>query len=304
MRERLQPTLLLLDQGLAVYRRHFLSFALVAAGWFVPLAVGVALLVAFSSEIGDIGVVLLALLGTIVFALLMIYLVVALTRLATAALDGRPLLVREVLRFEPLRLAGMTVFSIVYLIIAQILSSVVSIICICPAYLVGIFAIGTTAAVGGSAGATVGILAFFAIFGVLYLISIFLGGAVYSGLVYGLQPWAQDNLGFGRAFERSIELLRYRFWRNLVAWGLAALLLTALAITLALAIGTLLPLPLGIAFGFETPAVQAVTAGAWLFGLIFVLPPLPIWMALLYRNNRGEREGMELQAKVNAWAGS
>lgn len=301
MLERIQPTLTLLDQGIALYRRHFLAFALISAGWFVPLAIAVAVLIAVGNELDAGFVVLLAVFGTLAAAFLMLYLIVALSRTAGAALDGRAMRVRELLRFEPLRLLGMAVFAIVYVIVAQLLSSVISILCICPLYLVGIFFVGGVAVAGGSAGATAGGLAFVAIFGLVYLISIFIGGAIYGGLVYGLQPWAQDGVGFGISLQRSIDLLVYRFWRNLVAWGLAALLVTAIGVTVTIAIGVMLPLPVGLTIGFDHPAAQAVTAGAWLFGLIFVLPPLPIWMALLYRTNRIDREGMVLQARITTW---
>jgi hypothetical protein len=32
-----------------------------------------------------------------------------------------------------------------------------------------------------------------------------------------------------------------------------------------------------------------------------VLPPLPIWMALLYRRNLAARSGAALEAKIQAW---
>ena len=45
----------------------------------------------------------------------------------------------------------------------------------------------------------------------------------------------------------------------------------------------------------------AATIGAWLIGLMLVLPPLPIWMALLYQRNRAAHDGTDLRVKVEAW---
>ena len=38
-----------------------------------------------------------------------------------------------------------------------------------------------------------------------------------------------------------------------------------------------------------------------MLGFVVVLPPLPIWMALLYRRNRAAREGSELDTAVQGW---
>jgi hypothetical protein len=53
--------------------------------------------------------------------------------------------------------------------------------------------------------------------------------------------------------------------------------------------------------GEEDPATRAATIGAWLIGLMLVLPPLPIWMALLYQRNSAAHDGADLGQKVDAW---
>jgi hypothetical protein len=132
--------------------------------------------------------------------------------------------------------------------------------------------------------------------------SLMVAGATGSGLFYGLQPWVQESRPFGESLQRSMELIAFRFARNLLVWCLAALLVAAVGLTVMATVGTLLSLPLFLALGDESPVAQAVAVGAWLIGFMVVLPPLPIWMALLYQGNRAAHEGAELRAKVEAWS--
>lgn len=301
MIERIQPTLSLLDQGFGLYRRHFGRFVLITAIWFVPVAILIGLGIVFSSQIDEVLGVVLVVLGALVFFVLMLYLVTALSRAAGAALENQPLQLGAILRFEPLRMVGMVVFSIAYLILAQFASTAIGFICICPAYIFGFGMVGVFAAAGGEMFGIGGIVLVALLFAVIYAASLFISGAVYGGLIYGLQPWAQDKASFGVALQRGFELMFYRFWRNLVTWGLSALILTAVGLAVTITIGTVLPLPLAWAFGGETPVVQAITAAIWLVGFVLVLPPLPIWMAMLYRRNRAAREGYDLQVMVDRW---
>jgi hypothetical protein len=135
----------------------------------------------------------------------------------------------------------------------------------------------------------------------IYAFALIVGGSAYSSLIYGLQPWVQETRPFGESIQRSFELISYRFGRNLLAWGLAAVLVAAIGLTVTLAVGLILPLPLTYALGSESVVAQAVSVSAWLIGFVVVLPPLPIWMALLYQRNRAAREGADLDAKVQEW---
>jgi hypothetical protein len=233
----------------------------------------------------------------------MIYLIGGLSRAAIAAIDGRPVRFREALAIHPLRAAGMGCFGLIYTFIAQIAANVLGLVCICPLFLGGTLFAGSVGAISAGAGTlnalALGLfaLALFAIYALLLVA----GGAAYSSLIYALQPWIQESQPFGDALQRSIELLGYRFWRNLLAWGLTALLIAAVGLTVTATIGSLLPLPLAFALGSESPATQALTVVAWLLGFMVVLPPLPIWMALLYRRNRAAREGSDLVAAVQGW---
>jgi hypothetical protein len=301
MTEYAQSILALLDQGIVLYRRNFAGFVLIAASWFVPVAIAAGLITAAASRLDRIWTVVLTLAALLALFPLLIYLIGGLSRAAVAAAEGRPVRFREVMAIHPFRAVGMGCFTIVYTIISQIVSSFLSLACVCPLYIVGLMMVGIMAAATSSGGiAAAGLLGVGIILVGLYG-GMMIVGATGSGLFYGLQPWVQEARPFGETLQRSLELLGYRFLRNLLVWGMAALLVAAVGLTVTATIGTVLPLPLTYALGSDSPITQAVAVGAWLIGFVVVLPPLPIWMALLYRQNRAAREGADLQTSVHEW---
>ena len=306
MTEALQPILALLDEGLRLYRRNFVGFVLLTASWFVPVAIVTGTAVAAESWVdarysGLAGVLLFGG-GLLVFFPLLIYLIGGLSRAAAAAADGRPVRFREAMAIHPLRAAGMGCFTIVYAFVAQIVSSLISMACICPLYFVGFMGLAFVGAAANESSA--GALAVMAvgIFLLGFYASLMIIGATGSGLFYCLQPWVQESRSFGASLQRSLDLIVFRFGRNLIVWCLAALLIAAAGLTVMATIGILLPLPLLYVLGEEAPATRAATIGAWLIGLMLVLPPLPIWMALLYRQNQAAFDGKELAVRVQEWS--
>jgi hypothetical protein len=239
--------------------------------------------------------------GLLVFFPLLIYLIGGLSRAAAAAAEGRPVRFREAMAIHPLRATGMGCFTIVYAFVAQIISSLISMACICPLYVVGFMGLAFVGAAADESSA--GALAVLAvgIFLAGFYASLMIIGATGSGLFYCLQPWVQESRSFGESVQRSLELIVFHFGRNLIVWCLAALLIASAGLTVMATIGFLLPLPLLYALGEEAPATQAATLAAWLIGLMLVLPPLPIWMALLYQRNRAAHDGTELMVKVREW---
>ena len=303
MNERLQPILALLDEGIALYRRNFRGFTLITATCLVPVAIAAGLLIVAASWLDESLGILVTLAGIVLLFPLTIYLIGGLSRGAAAAIEGRPLRFREALAIPPVRAVGMGCFTLVYLFIAQIASNVLSLLCLCPLFFAGAAIAGAAGpllsgaeGLGVLAGAFV-ILALVGIYGLLLVTS----SAVYSSLIYGLQPWVQESHPFGEALQQSLNLLGYRFWRNLLIWGVTGLVVAAVGVTVTATIGVLLPLPLTYALGSDSTALQAVSVGAWMLGFVVVLPPLPIWMALLYRRNRAAREGGDLDAAVRGW---
>jgi hypothetical protein len=305
MTEALQPILALLDEGLRLYRRNFAGFVLLTASWFVPVAIVTGTAVAAESWVDErysgLAIVLLFGGGVLVFFPLLIYLIGGLSRAAAAAADGRPVRFREAMAIHPLRATGMGCFTIVYGFVAQIVSSLISMACICPLYVVGFMGLAfVSAATNEESVGALAILAIGIFLGGFYA-SLMIIGATGSGLFYCLQPWVQESRSFGESVQRSLELITFRFGRNLMVWCLAALLIAAAGLTVMATIGILLPLPLLYVLGEEDPATRAATIGAWLIGLMLVLPPLPIWMALLYKRNSAAHDGVELRAKVDTW---
>jgi hypothetical protein len=303
MGERLQPILALLDEGIALYRRNFGGFALITATWLVPVAIAAGLLIVAASWLDEGLGILLSLAGIVLLFPLTIYLIGGLSRGAAAAIEGRPLRFREAMAIPPLRAAGMGCFTLIYLFVAQIASNLLSLICICPLFFGGAAiagAVGPLLSDTEALGVVAGVFIILAVFGV-YALLLVASGAVYSSLIYGLQPWVQEPRPFGEALQQSLNMLGYRFWRNLLVWGLTALLVAAVGVTVTATIGVILPLPLTYALGSDSTAAQAVSVGAWMLGFVVVLPPLPIWMVLLYRRNRAAREGSELDTAVQGW---
>jgi hypothetical protein len=305
MSETLQPILALLDEGLRLYRRNFAGFVLLTASWFVPVAIVTGTVAAAESWVDEryrgLAGVLLFGGGVIVFFPLLIYLIGGLSRAAAAAAEGRQVRFREAMAIHPLRATGMGCFTIVYAFVAQIVSSLISMACICPLYLVGFMGLAFVgAAADESSFGALAILAIGVFLGGFYA-SLMIIGATGSGLFYCLQPWVQESRSFGASIQRSLELITFRFGRNLVVWCLAALLIAAAGLTVMATIGVVLPLPLLYALGEDDPITSAATIGAWLIGLMLVLPPLPIWMALLYKRNSAAHDGADLQAKMNEW---
>lgn len=307
MRERLQPVLAVLDEGLALYRRHFVPFVLLSASWVVPFGILYALFFSVSlntaTGMEEIAIMLLLLAGIFLLLPWLLYLIGGMSRAAVAAMDGRPVRVHEALSIAPKRALGMGCFSLVYSMIAQFVVSIFSVIIICPVYILLVFGIAAFGSVLSgptiSSMLVLGLLG--VIFGGVYLFLIVLSSASSGSVVYAMQPWVQESLGFGDSLQRSIDLLSYRFVSNLMAWFFSSLVLTAVGISVLATVGILLPLPILYFIGAETPLAQAFSVAAFVLGFVVMIPPLPIWMALLYRRNAVSRAGIKLDAQVQAW---
>lgn len=297
----LHSILALLDDGLSLYRRNFVGFVLITASWCVPLAITGGLAIVAASWLEGAWPALLLLGAALLLVPLSVYLVGGLSRAAAAAAAGEPVRFRTAMAIRPLRAAGMGCFALLYSVAAQVITSALSMLCICPLYLAGFVFAGVLAGSGAASTTPAGIV-LLGVFLLGFYGSLMVSGASGSGLFYGLQPWVQESRPFGASLQRSLDLIAYRFLQNLAVWLLAALLLAAGGLTVTATIGTLLPLPLIYALGAESPVARAISLGAWLIGLMVVLPPLPIWMALLYRRNRAAYEGEELAERVRVWS--
>jgi hypothetical protein len=305
MRATVQPILELLDEGLRIYRREFVRFALIAALGAVPGIIALLLILQLSESSG-----VWAALGAAVLGLpLGIYVLAATSRATLLARAGAPIALRRALAIGPLRLLGMGCYGGIFLIMVNIAISVLSMFCFCPLYLViGASFIGAAGAgpSGAAGGAFVGLLsgALVVIFVLFYGFSLVLSGATYGSLVFSLQPFVQGQLRLGAAIQRSVDLVFYRFGANLLIYLCASLAFGALALSVTAAVGVLVPLPLVFFLGQESPIARGVSAAAWLAGLTAAAPLLPIWMALLYERRMAERAGGDLGERIAAFARS
>src|SRR5262245_36050414 len=152
MTEYVQSILTLLDQGITLYRRNFAGFVLVAASWFVPVAIAAGLITAAASRLDQIWTVVLTLAALLALFPLLIYLIGGLSRAAVAAAEGQPVRFREAMAIHPFRALGMGCFTIIYTVVAQIISSFLSMACICPLYVVGLMMVGVMAAATSGSG--------------------------------------------------------------------------------------------------------------------------------------------------------
>jgi hypothetical protein len=306
MQNHVQPVLEILDDGIGLYRSAFSSFALIVAIWVLPLFIGLGLSLWWASSLAE-GPLLLLLLGWALIAVpLLVYMVGSVSRAAMALQQQRPLRLREVIAIPPLRAAGMGCYGALLLLLMNVISSMLSMICICPLYIVMVLALGGVFSVGeplGEAGMVIGVflmLIFGLVLIVLYGLGLVLSGSAYSIVVYGLQPFVQADRPFTMMLQESIDLLVYRLGRNLLIFLATSAVFGALSISVTIAISVLLPLPLILALGEQSVLAQSVSATAWMLGVIVVLPLLPIWMALLYRRNVYEREGIDLAQRIMA----
>ena len=290
---RLHATLDLLDEGFALYRRSFTGFVLVGLAWLTTIAIAIGLLVALVENERRLfvpgGLIIVA--GLILMHPLLIYLIGSLSLAANAAIEGRPIDLRETLAIHPAVIGRAGCFSIVYGILMQMVLSVP--LCICEMYVLQAMYVLRATLAFGPVGATEVMLA--------YLTRFIIGGIGCSSLLYALQPWLIERLRFGEAMERSVDLIRFRLRRNLLAWGLSALLVFAVGIPVSLAVGVLIPLPALLLLGAESSLAQALAGTAWLLGLALVMPPWFISMTLLYRRNLAARSGADLARRVAAW---
>jgi hypothetical protein len=279
-----EPILAILDEGLRLYRRHFARFALIAALWLVPITIVAGLVAAAVSWADDMPATLLRLAGGAALLVpMLIYLIGGLSRAAVAAAEGRSVVLREALAIHPMRVIGMSLFALIYIFFAQMIYASIALF---PGIVgIGIFGIllslevlpdrfwllSILISLGGYIGLIVGI------------------GMPYSTLCHILQSWIQESDSWRKSFERSNDLIIKR----LPTCFLSSMLLITMSLNIG-AIIWLLPLESGF------PIAHVVWIVAVITSLTILLPPLPIWMALLYRRDSATHEA-DLAVRIAEW---
>ena len=300
MVQRLQPILSLLDEGFLIYRRHFWRFVLIAALWIVPTAIVGGFMINAIAWMDNSSILLIGFGSLVLLLPLMLYTLGSLSKAAHAAMSGQAVLLGDALRIPIQQLLGMSVFVLVYGALMYILTSSLFMVLLCPIYIFGLFGVGMLSVLD-SMGSIAASILFGLFFGIIYLLSIAIGGAGYSSTIYIIQPWIAQRISFGKGIQQSLELATHGLLRNIGVWMSAALIVAALAVIISATISVLIPLPLFSTLGAESRLAQAGSLAAMLLGLVVVLPPLPIWMALLYRRNLELRSGIALDTAIQKW---
>ena len=296
-------TLALLDDGLRLYRRFLPGFLLVASAVMVPLIVVNLLLTALvRTQLGADWLVPGSLLLLLVEYPVILYAWAAVSRAAAMALDGEPIYVGQALRLGPLRAAGMGCYNLLFTMLTGTLGSIMVVSIACPILYSSIFGAGLLAALGGSGtiGAAGGL--FSVLFFLIMLLVIVAAGAILASMVYAVQAFALERRPFGATVSRSVDLLTYRLGGCLLVFlGAGAIVSTLLlAYTGALLVGgqsllTVLDVEL------SATARDVLRVGVLTASLALLLPPLPIWMAMLHRSLAEERDGGDLAPSIERW---
>ncbi len=292
----------IIDDGLRLYRRHATLLILNTAILLVPLGVLVGLLIAAASWAETNNWFWLVVLAIVLLVFpLSIYVIASLSLTARHLLDGRVPTLREVLLIGPLRLLGLCIFAFIDSIVMQVIYGFLAFIVVVSGYalllamgaLIGIVNPDESLLVGII---LLGVLGFVSLYGISFVFSLTSSCAV----VYGMQAWLEP-VPIGERISISIEMSFYQFFRNSVTWFLCALVLLAVGTASVATVGAAISLPLILALGEDSTITQAISASAWVLALMLVIPPLPIWMALIYRANRQQAIAPDFVARVAAW---
>jgi hypothetical protein len=217
-------------------------------------------------------------------------------------LDDKPIRVGQAVRMALPRYIGMGCYNVLFTMIFGIVAMVMVVSVVCPLLYTSIFSAGLLGRFGGSGtvGAAGGL--FLVLLILITIWGIVLVGATAAGQVYAVQAFVLERRSFSATLTRSIDLLTYRMGRNLLvflgAGAIGSTLVASYSGTL-LAGGAFLIQSLDIQLSMTvTQTLQILLATVT---SVLLLPPLPIWMAMLHRQIAAERDGADLIAEVERW---
>ncbi|MBA3944266.1 MAG: hypothetical protein H0X37_06835 [Herpetosiphonaceae bacterium] len=290
----------ILDDGLRLYRRYWSSFALATAALIVPISllsflVNALVINQLGSGWGFVGSLVVALLG-IPFSS---YMVAVLSRMAAQAASGRTPSLRSALRMSLIRVLGMSCYAVVFTLVASLCFGVGGVILLC-----GTLAITFRLVRQSFFGLSLS--PFFALAGGLALFAyVLLFSAVAMSTIYAVQAFAIDTAGFGDSITRLNDFLFYRTRRNLLCFiiggAIFATMLTAYTGTISFGVAQLAQSFFGQPLFFQGITGQAILTVTGAISAVILMPPMPIWMALLYLRIKVEREGAALEQRITAW---
>lgn len=297
--DRLPLILDLLDDGLWLYRQYWSAFALITATGFVPLLIiGMALLTMRPATRPGLWAVIGA--GAVLTLVVGSWMIAALSRATAAALAQQSINIRTALAVPPTRLLRGGWFALVRSAKAFAYYAV-------GALTWGILVGGTTLVLRVVLGAALGawnvspqvitlVSTGYTVFGLYFLLVLVIGMPVSAG-IHVLQPWLHERHLDHTAARIFAELWRSDFDQDGLYFA-AALVCSGICTIAGVSAGVALwPL---ITF-FVQPDATGLISLAAPGALLVSVPPLPIWMALLYRHAAAVRAGNEFADEIAAW---
>jgi hypothetical protein len=288
------PVLALFDDGLRLYRQHAPRFVLITTLGMVPLALALRIVARAAAWFDPAWALWLRLVLLPCCVALIVFVVGSLSLAASRALDREPLVLGKLL-LGPLRVVAASVASLSYAIVAQgfyILIALSLGILLATIFFV-IQQIVLQLPFGGALLLDLLVLSAVAS---IYLALTAAFGVPYVSVIYALQPWFHEQHSFRAQRLRSRALRLAQFGDDFTIFFWAALLTSLVALSLIASLELLVRLLVS-----DPALLRTITRIGWIVIAIVLLPPLPIWMTLVYRRVVAMYDGGELAARIAAW---
>lgn len=294
----------ILDDGLRVYRRYFVQYALaMLLGLLPPAVVSILLNVVLINYLGSGWVILTSFITVPLSVLFFVYIMAVLSRMTAQALRGERPSARGAMRIGIGRVLGMGCWTTIFGLMTSLVIGGVAGLCACMAS-VGLMG-GASALFSGSGGfAFVSFSVLVSVMGYMIVI-----GAVAVGAVYAIQAFALEQRPFGASISRGNDLLFFRFGRNIMLFFGAGALFATLLLAYAGALVGVIGLVVSSVQNFNvlnnflsSPATTSWLSIVGYLTQIVLLPPVPIWMTIVFLRLRAERDGGDLEGRINTWS--
>ncbi|ABY36591.1 MAG TPA: hypothetical protein DEF43_06930 [Chloroflexus aurantiacus] len=302
LRSTLDEVMILLDAGVALYRRHLARFLVLAGLFSLPAMVATFNLLLAIDDIAEAGIEEISLLGLSLF-LTSLLMIPPLTRATRIALEDEVPSLRSVLwrwpRLDRWLLATayggclIPVWLMLFSTVSGILFGMCCGVIGLAAYVVVFASVMANTALGFLLLPVLIVATLIA-----YLLYIVFMGAGLMAALYNVQPLIDDTIPLAEAFRLSWSLLFARIGYNLLVFVCAALIFSVASLIVTIAMAVLLPAPFGLILGANHPLTRGLSAVAWVIGLAVAMPLLPIWSTLHYRWRLNRYKGRDLARQI------
>ncbi|GAC1537081.1 MAG: hypothetical protein NVS4B8_03520 [Herpetosiphon sp.] len=296
----------ILDEGLWLYRQHWLSFLQATVSLVIP---GVFLLVKGNEILVDwLGVGWTSwtpfLLTLLIFPWVL-YMITVLSRMAAQATTLKSVRIPAALKIRPTRIVATVWLAAVYLLGGCLAVGTVGSVLLCTIF--GLLAqfLVIPSILGASLEPWIVLFSTLVTFALLLLT-----GSIMFGVIYVIQGQALDRPRRRIAQATTSNLLFWRLDRNLLCFALGSGLFAAMVGAFFGSIGAGILLAdqwRPILFQGALPGTRSFSSVLLLLvgilSFVVFLPPLPIWMMLLYQRALMEREGRDIERRISEWTG-